>query len=186
MTGETLTVPVAKSRCSLQPPKPLHSWRGFSLVEVVVAVAIFSSAVLGIILMQNSSQRATLNAYYEFLGVSLAREPLELLRGRGFRWLKENIGQLEKFEESLVPEKWFSFPGEGMDYPCEAALFKRRIEIESLKNPNPDALPPGEELDGFSIIVHVMPQNQSSWFSILGSKEEITLGGMVLNDRRDF
>jgi prepilin-type N-terminal cleavage/methylation domain-containing protein len=146
--------------------------RGLTLLEVVIAVFILSFAVSGILLMQSSSQRGTLDVYYEFLAVSLAKEPLEYYRGRGFRWLKKNFQKQHESNDQFVLGKVYSFFGDGSDYPCEAGLFQRKIEITPDDKDHPQV---------YEITVQVYPKDKNSFARLIGGKDEVTLLGAIFD-----
>ena len=60
---------------------------GLSLLEIVIAMFFMSIAILSFFTMNQASNQSSMDAYYEFLAFSLAREPIEVFRGFGYDYL---------------------------------------------------------------------------------------------------
>jgi hypothetical protein len=86
--------------------------------------------------MNQASNRGSMDAYYEFLAFSLAREPIEVYRNFGFdylRYLEAGHSGLKFYPIDKVSLKDFiGLPGLDIEYPAEAAFFDREISLEPL------------------------------------------------------
>ncbi len=54
--------------------------RGFTLIEVLISMTIFSVAILGLAIGASSVMRANQTSYFSTIGVSLAQDKLEELK----------------------------------------------------------------------------------------------------------
>lgn len=117
---------------------------GMSLLEVIIAMFFMSIAILSFFTMNQASNKSSMDAYYEFLAFSLAREPIEVFRGFGYDYLASIL-----FEDASPPA-WYSIdsnfhdiqfkPTADMQYPAEASLFQRNIQLESVAKGNLKAI----------------------------------------------
>ena len=101
--------------------------RGFSLLEVLIAAAILMLGLLPLLTVNRSSNRATLDAYYEFLAVQLAQEPIEVFRSVGY----PECLQLQKYPVNTVT----AISDQDDRYPAEAAMFEREITLDVSRLP---------------------------------------------------
>ena len=58
--------------------------RGFSLIELLLAMIFLSLVMLSIMWLNSSSSRSSMDAYYEFMAIQLALEPIEVFRTFGY------------------------------------------------------------------------------------------------------
>lgn len=101
--------------------------RGLTLIEVLIASVVLSLALLSLFLINSSSNRMTLDSYYELLAVQIAQEPLEVFKVVGF----PECMQLPKYPIG-TPEPMTTENGR---YPVEAAMFERTIRVDLLTEP---------------------------------------------------
>lgn len=110
--------------------------KGFTLLEILIAMAFMTVAMLGMFSMNQMSNRGSMDAYYEFLAFSLAREPIEVYRNFGYDYLKSlTTGHTAlKFypigKRSIKQD--VGVPGYLIDYPAEAAMFDREIILKPI------------------------------------------------------
>ena len=138
-----------------------------SLIEVVIAMFFMSVAVLSYFVLNQISNKGTMDAYYEMLAFSLAREPIEVFRGLGYDYLKGIVLGDTK------PPDWYPTncglcditidPLSDMQYPAEAALFQRSIELSF------DAS--ADDIKGIHIEVTVAAKGQSKAERMFGNRE---------------
>lgn len=64
---------------------------GFSLIEVLAAVALVGILIVPILSMFMGSTMSVLLAGRETQAVSLAQEEMEILKGKGYAWLKDEL-----------------------------------------------------------------------------------------------
>ena len=107
----------------------LYKKSGMTLTEVMIAVFFLAVAVLGYLTLNQMSNKGTMDAYYECLAFSLAREPIEIFRGIGYDAILNNR------------PTWYPADGTAHDipmdlsdlqYPAESELFQRTIYIEEI------------------------------------------------------
>ncbi|RCK79453.1 MAG: hypothetical protein OZSIB_0093 [Candidatus Ozemobacter sibiricus] len=123
--------------------------RAFTLIEVLVAMIFLSLALLSLMWMNQASTRGAMDAYYEFLGQSLAQEPLEVYRALGYDWLARNpsglpdlpIGAWQDVSDGPTPD---------LGRPAEAGFFSRLIETARITD--------GTGLSALRLTVTVRPR----------------------------
>ncbi|GAB4271472.1 MAG: hypothetical protein Kow0029_09200 [Candidatus Rifleibacteriota bacterium] len=117
--------------------------RGFSLLEIIIAMAFLSVAILSMFWMNRSSNQGSMDAYYEFLAFSLAREPIEIFRGFGYDILKEikdgNISPPARYPVGAMTDITWD-PLSELQYPAEASLFQREIDLTEVSTGNLNAI----------------------------------------------
>jgi hypothetical protein len=105
--------------------------RGFSLVEVLMALGFLSTVLLSLIMLNTFSSRSSLDAYYELIAFQLAREPIEVFREFGHRWLERNyletLHPLPEFPPTRVNLE--EIDPLALRYPAESRAFYREIEV---------------------------------------------------------
>lgn len=152
--------------------------RGFSLLEIVIAMAFLSIAILSILWMNRSSNQGSMDAYYEFLAFSLAREPIEIFRGFGYDCLKD-IAENRASPPSRYPVVGNNTSGfvdiefdsmSDMQYPAEARLFQRQIEFTKVDTGG---------LNGIRIKVTVAAKGQSK-VDVWMSRKSVSLESLVM------
>jgi len=147
---------------------------GLSLLEIVIAMFFMSIAILSFFTMNQASNQSSMDAYYEFLAFSLAREPIEVFRGFGYDYLASIVF------EGAAPPAWYKVDDNfhdipfdataDMQYPAEADLFQRNIKLASVSEGN---------LKGIKIIVSVAVKGMSR-AEIMMSRKSVTLESVVM------
>ncbi len=108
----------------------MRPMRAFTLLEVMLAALFLGITLMSLLTVVSSSSQGAMDAYYEFLAQSLCREPIEVFRGMGYRF----VSTYAQHPLSEFPEGWNpvvsadTAAGSGWR-PIEAAQFKRLIEI---------------------------------------------------------
>ena len=147
--------------------------RAFSLLEIIIAMAFLSVAILSMFWMNRASNQGSMDAYYEFLAFSLAREPIEIFRGFGYDYLKMIA------DGNVAPPAWYpvgSFKDidfslmSDMQYPAEARLFQRQIELTPVNS---------GKLNGMRIKVTVAVKGQSR-VEVWMSRKSVSLESIVM------
>ncbi len=134
--------------------------KAFTLMEIILAMAMMLIVVLSLFMLNKSSNQSSMDAYYETLCFSLAREPIEVFRGLGYETV---LGIYNN--KSLCPEPYkigknvdITFdPKLDLQYPADAELFQRRIDLTYNKSKK-----------YINIKVTIMPKNLSKaevWLS---------------------
>jgi hypothetical protein len=100
---------------------------GSSLLELLMAATILVAGLLPLLLLNRSSNQITLDAYYEFLAVQLAQEPIEVFRSVGYPACTE----LPRYPLDTVT----AISGQDDRYPAEAAMFDRHISLDLSRLP---------------------------------------------------
>ena len=105
----------------------LQHRHGASLLEVLIAGIILVIGLLPLLMLNRSSNQLTLDAYFEFMAVQLAQEPIEVFRSVGYpactKLAHFPIGVSEGISER------------DSVYPAEAAMFSRQITLDVSKPP---------------------------------------------------
>ena len=73
--------------------------KAFTLVEILIAMFLMSVVILSIFLLNQSANKSSMDAYYEMLCFSLAREPIEVFRGFGYKTMEDIVK-----DPSLAPK----------------------------------------------------------------------------------
>lgn len=100
---------------------------GVSLIEIMTAAVILTVAVLALFTVNSSSNRMTMDAYFEFLALQIAQEPLEVFRAVGY---PECMNLTQYPVGTSMPIK----SDTGL-YPLEATMFERKITVDKGLNP---------------------------------------------------
>lgn len=137
--------------------------KAFTLMEIIIAMALMLIAVLSIFMLNQSSNKSSMDAYYEIMAFSLAREPIEVYRSFGYNQLSDvakgtipaNINyKIGEFQPIVYN------PSNELQYPADAENFQRRIDLE-----------PGTSYNGtnyikITVTVEVKGQSRAeSWLS---------------------
>lgn len=147
------------------------------MLEIIIAMAFLSVAILSMFWMNRASNQGSMDAYYEFLAFSLAREPIEIFRGFGYEHLKMVA------DGNISPPAWYpigSFKNiefdlmSDMQYPAEARLFERLIELTPVSSGN---------LNGIRIKVTVAAKGQSR-VEVWMSRKSVSLESLVMERPR--
>lgn len=108
--------------------------KAFTLIEIVIGMAMFMIVLLSVFMLNQSSNQSSMDAYYEVLAFSLAREPIEVFRGLGYETVlkicKDNKQSPALYKVGEDTDIEYN-PGIELQYPAEAESFKRRIDLEA-------------------------------------------------------
>lgn len=100
---------------------------GFTLVEILIAMVVLTVALFGLLTLNRSSNQGTMDAWFDFLALQLAREPLEVLGAFGCEWLTTPGNALASYPWDV----WAPVTDAAL-HPPEAVQFDRRVEREPL------------------------------------------------------
>jgi hypothetical protein len=146
--------------------------QGFSLIEALVAMVFLAVAILSLLDLNRLSNKMTMDSYYEFMALQLAREPIEIFRGFGYSRLKSlDTSPLPDFplEETKnlkdLPPKW---------YPRETGAFHRQISLKHEEWTRPD----GKISRAFRVKVTVGPSHES-WVKTWLTRQTIVLESLI-------
>lgn len=141
--------------------------RAFSLIEVMVAAFILAVAVLSVMMVSQYSNRGSMDAYYEFMALTLAKEPVEIFRALGYDWLA-------KHAENPHPEYPLGeaeIAGDGIKRPVEASAFMRKIEMK---------ISPAEKAAHLTVTVFPVGQSRAqAWLS----RKSVTIETLIIGDK---
>ena len=143
---------------------------GFSLIEVLLAAFFLSMVLIGILWMNSFSGKSSLDAYYEFLALQLAMEPIEVFRAFGYEWLKN-------YADHPLPDYpvgWADISQNStqkkVKHPLECRYFQREITLTPVTKGNQKAV---------RITVRVAPKAQTrvkTWLS----KDVVSFSSLVV------
>ncbi|RCK79322.1 MAG: hypothetical protein OZSIB_0193 [Candidatus Ozemobacter sibiricus] len=131
--------PAGRARGGKRGGAPGHARRGgFTLVEVLISMMILSLVLLGALVMVSRSRVGAMDAWFEFLAVQLALEPIEVFRGFGATWVKDyRAHPLPEFPLGVTAIE----PRRGaLHWPADATLFEREITLTPVEEPVPGVL----------------------------------------------
>lgn len=107
--------------------------KAFSLLEIVMAMAFMSVALLSMFWMNRASNKGSMDAYYELLAFSLAKEPIEVFRSFGYDCVRQiadgNVASPKRYKIGSAEPITFD-DTDMLQYPAEAKLFQRRIDLK--------------------------------------------------------
>ncbi|MBF0407793.1 MAG: prepilin-type N-terminal cleavage/methylation domain-containing protein [Candidatus Riflebacteria bacterium] len=158
----------AFQKASYETNKIMISRKAFSLIEVLFAAAIMTIAVLPLLWMTRYSNKSTMDAYYELLAMTLAKEPIQVFRAIGYSDLVLNINN--PHPDFPVGEQ--QIPCDGIKRPVEASAFKRKIQLEVLSAEK-----------AVRVMVSVFPGGQnrvSTWIS----NDSVTMEALIFEKIR--
>lgn len=146
---------------------------GFTILEILIAIMFLAFAILSFMWLNQTSNRGSMDAYFEFLAFSLAQEPIEIYRGLGYeqvcRYLTNSDAPLPKYPL----DTWIDItddPTSDAQHPPDAAMFSRRIEMQPVTK---------DGLKAIKITVMVQPKGQSrveAWLS----RQRVTLDSLIM------
>lgn len=94
--------------------KTVNNSSGQGLVEVIIAVAIITTGIVGVITLTFSSLRSTETSIKQIVAANLAREGVEVVRNiRDSNWLADSVG---------TPVDWRTGLASGTDYDGAVAF----------------------------------------------------------------
>ncbi|MFZ2960792.1 MAG: hypothetical protein WA705_28275 [Candidatus Ozemobacteraceae bacterium] len=144
--------------------------RGTSLIEVTVAMLIISLLVLFLVELNRSSNRATMDAYYQLLACQLAHEPIEVFQCIGYR----RLAAKEALPQDISKEFPIDTPVEmepRPNVPQEIRFFKRLIHLQEVSEGG---------TKGYLITVSVSPSGENAAAAWL-VKKSIEMHGLILD-----
>ncbi len=59
--------------------------KAFTLVEIMIAMFLMTIVILSVFMLNQNAEKNSMDAYYEMLCFSLAREPIEVFRAFGYK-----------------------------------------------------------------------------------------------------
>ncbi|MBF0547499.1 MAG: prepilin-type N-terminal cleavage/methylation domain-containing protein [Candidatus Riflebacteria bacterium] len=142
--------------------------RAFTLIEVLFAAGVIVVAILPLLWMTKYSNQNSMDAYYELLGMTLAKEPIVIFQALGYNALALN----PNVPHPDYPIGEQQVPGDGIKYPVEASAFKRKIQLEMLTSEK-----------AARVTVSVYPSGQSR-VSIWTNNNVITMEGLIFQKPR--
>ncbi|MBF0501078.1 MAG: hypothetical protein HQM09_13145 [Candidatus Riflebacteria bacterium] len=101
--------------------------RAVTLVEILIASFILAGALLALLTVNSSSNRMTMDSYFEFLAMQIAQEPIEVFRAVGY----PECMSIPKYPVA-VTEPILNQLGL---YPVESSMFERTISVDISKLP---------------------------------------------------
>lgn len=146
--------------------------KAFTLIEIMIAMFMMTIVILGYFILNQSSNKSSMDAYYEMLCFSLAREPIEVFRGFGY----ETVSKIYN-GEIPVPSPYDKLNeyvdiafDQNLDfqYPAEAEYFQRKISLKPLGNKN-----------GFLITVNVDRKGKTK--AELWMRRNVELKSLILD-----
>ena len=129
--------------------------KAFTLVEILIAMFLMAVVILSMFTLNQTANKSSMDAYYEMLCFSLAREPIEVFRGFGYDGVSlicENHNLFDRFPVG-GEEEYFDIQPDPILYPAEADNFKRSIVLEKGKT--------GSGINYIKIRVSVAPKGSS-------------------------
>lgn len=107
----------------------MFKFRGFSLIEILIAIFILSIISSGIFLFITGANRSSMDSYFEFMAMQVAKEPVEVFKCFGYSRVSK--AQTQPIADYLL-NQWQEveqFSNEtGIDRPEETEFFERLIE----------------------------------------------------------
>ena len=153
--------------------------RGFSLIEILIAIFLLATVLLSLLWMNRYSHISSMDAYYEGIAIGAAQEPLEIFRGMGYEWLElYQKGQADLNKSAALtacpPGVWFNLadakPGL---YPSEASDLKRLITVTPVTS---------DGIKAFQVTVRIAPALQSKIDAWL-SRDSVSLKSFVVDKK---
>ena len=136
-------------------------------------MAFLTLAIFPMVMLNKSSNQGSMDAYYEFLAFSLAREPIEIYRGLGYDYLVDildrGITPVKRYPIGIMQPIDFGNT-EKLQYPPEARMFARQIELKKVNKGN---------TNGVKITVTVAAKGQSK-VDVWMSRKAVTLESIIM------
>lgn len=128
--------------CQRRPEPGARGERGFTLLEVLVAIVVLSFGVLGVVGLQAAALQANKDARYQSSAVRLARELGDMMRGNKQVATASSAASnpyLIDYTGSLpaAPEDCFALPLAGCTSPLTIAQFEMREWLERVTDELP-------------------------------------------------
>ncbi|MBI3039098.1 prepilin-type N-terminal cleavage/methylation domain-containing protein [bacterium] len=132
---------------------------GFSLIELMISMVFLSVALLAILTVTSFSTREAMDTYYQFLAVSLAKEPIEVFKSFGYQFLNDYDKHPLKNYPIGPTVITYSDDSPGV-YPLEATMFEREIII------GPESEEGKVKARKITVFVRPIPKSRvAAWFS---------------------
>ncbi len=138
--------------------------RGFSVVEITIAILLLAVMSASVFTLIGFANRGTMDSYFEFLALALAREPIEVFRAFGYHWLRE-------YEKHPLPKYPLGFSivsdaNLGIEqYPKDATAFVRHISFRPLEK---------DGLKALTVRVTILPAEEG-WVLPWFRRDEVAL-----------
>lgn len=111
----------------------IKSRLAFSLIEILIGMVFLTFACFGLLLLNQTSTRGTMDAQFEMLAHSLCQEPIEVFQHLGFAWVRDVANGSKPGLPAYPIGSWVSLedpPFPGVMRPVDAVQFQRRIDVE--------------------------------------------------------
>lgn len=102
----------------------IHRYHGFSLIEVLIALALMSGALLGMISLQNFALSQVHSAYLQSVAMSQASSLLERFRAND----ESDAARDQEFNRWLQEIPYFLPQGSG-EYRCSLKISPCEIQV---------------------------------------------------------
>ena len=149
---------------------------GFTFLELILGLFLFAMLMAMVFPVLSSSSQTSMNAHYEFVAMQIAKEPLEVFRAMGYRWIQACADSPQNNPLGDYPlNSWHSIRNplfgnpQNPIHPAETEMFDRMITLDRLQK---------NGINGFFMTVLVKPKNQTkvmAWFR----REMITLSTII-------
>ena len=151
--------------------------KAFTLIEIIIAMALMLVLVLSIFMLNQSANKSSMDAYYEMLAFSLAREPIEIFRGMGYDVVKkiENSHNLSPEPYTIDTAKPIVCDNGQVQYPFEAQHFTRTIELKNCSENYG-----GKEIHYIKVTVTVEAKGQSKAQSLFTGGKKVVLESNIM------
>ncbi|MBF0499057.1 MAG: prepilin-type N-terminal cleavage/methylation domain-containing protein [Candidatus Riflebacteria bacterium] len=148
--------------------------RAFTLTELLISMVLLSLALLPLLWMTTYSNRESMDAYYEIIAFSLAKEPIEVFRSFGYEWLTSYTNHpLTRFPIGTMVVKPRNTPDQ---YPFDSELFEREINIAQN-----DTTQNGIKARRVTVSVHPVKRSRSdAWLR----RNEVKLEALIFDGPR--
>ena len=105
--------------------------RGFSFMEILVAVAIFSILVMILFSIFNSGMKVSRRAFGHMLAVRLARRVMDQVRAKGYDQLASQTGLEQEVGASDLNDPEALVPGPNGGIVCDGVTFNviRKLDL---------------------------------------------------------
>ena len=139
-------------------------------------MAFMSVAMLSMFWMNRASNKGSMDAYYELLAFSLAKEPIEVFRGFGYDCVKQiaegKVASPKRYKIGSAEPITFD-DTDMLQYPAEAKLFQRQIDLK----------PESGGVNAIRITVTVSNIGQSR-AAVWMSRNSVKLEGLIVESPR--
>jgi prepilin-type N-terminal cleavage/methylation domain-containing protein len=122
--------------------------KGFSLVELMIAITILLISLLTFFMVNQSTSSRSMESYYKYMAYSLGNEVINYCQGMGYQWAKahkDTAGATKPFPlndwHKVVDNLIFTEGEDGEEllltdtYFSECNIFERKVEFKEVKIP---------------------------------------------------